>query len=430
MTRSDTSPEALRDAADEARAERAAGADAPERVEGHCDPRFDRVREIFQERLAKGKEVGAAIAFTLDGEPVVDLWGGRLAKEGDAPWQRDTIVNTYSTTKGMTALCAHRLVERGLLDLDAPVAEYWPEFAQKGKAKIPVRWLLSHQAGLPAVRETLPPETLYDWDAMCEALAATEPWWEPGTAHGYHPVTFGFLVGEVIRRVDGRSVGTLFREEVALPLGADYHIGLSPEHHARVSDIIGNLAPPPTEGADGRPKLRIKGPLADFMRDMSNPETMVGAAFNNPRIGSGAVNTAAWRQAELPAANGHGTARAIARIYGALARGDELDGVRLLAPESIERARQEQVSGRDRTLGGMPTRFGLGYMLRSDYMPFTPNEGAFGHPGAGGSIGIADPETGVGFGYVMNRMQQGLVGGPTAFAVLKAFFAALQGGAD
>lgn len=395
-------------------------------LEGHCDPRFERVREVFAERLPK-KEIGAAIAFTLDGEPVVDLWGGFFDKSHSKPWARDTIVNTYSTTKGMTAIVAHRLVEQGKIDLDAPVAQYWPEFAAKGKAEIPVRWLLSHQAGLPAIREPLPAETLFDWDAICAALAETEPWWTPGTQHGYHPVTYGFLVGEVIRRVSGKTVGTLFREDVAEPLGADYWIGLPASEHARVSDIVGTLAPPKSESTteSGGPAIRVKGPLAEFMRDMTDPTTMVGAAFNNPRVPAGAQNSKAWREAEIPAANGHGTARALARIYGALACGGAVDGVRILEPDSVTRARTEQVAGPDATLGKMPMRYGLGFMLRSDYMPLSPNESAFGHPGAGGSIGLADPETGVGFGFVMNKMSQGLVGGPTAFAVLKAFFEAL-----
>jgi len=395
-------------------------------IDGHCDPRFSVVREVFEKKVAES-EVGASIAFVLDGELVVDLWGGYTDKAKTEPWGRDTIANTYSTTKGMTALVAHRLVEQGRIDLDAPVAGYWPEFAAAGKQDIPVRWLLSHQAGLPAVRETLPPEMLYDFDAMAEALAKTEPWWTPGEKHGYHPVTFGFLVGEVVRRVSGKSVGTLFREDVAEPLGADFHIGLPASEHGRVSDMIGSLAPPREGGktGSGKPAVRLKGPLADFMRDMSDPTTMVGAAFNNPHVRPGAHNTKEWREAEIPAANGHGNARALARIYGALARGGELDGVRLLEPESITRARTEQVSGPDATLGQMPMRYGLGYMLRSDFMPFSPSENAFGHPGAGGSIGIADPDAKVGFGFVMNRMSQGLIGGPTGFAVLKAFFEAL-----
>jgi len=394
-------------------------------IEGACEPRFSRVRDAFAAAFSRNREVGAAIAFMVDGEMVVDLWAGHLAADKKRPWTRDTIANTYSTTKGMTATCIHVLVERGRIDLDAPVADYWPEFAAAGKSRIPVRWLLTHQAGLPAIREPLPGETLYDWDAMTEALAAEAPWWEPGTRHGYHPVTFGFLVGEVIRRVSGRSVGAFFREEIAEPLDADFQIGLPAEEDARVADMIGGLVPPRSTGPDS--KVRLKGPLAQFVTEMADPTTMVGAAFNNPKLPPNAVNTRAWRGAEIPAANGHGSARALARVYGALARGGELGGVRILQEETIRRARSEQVAGPDATLASMPMRYGLGFMLRSDFMPFSPHPDAFGHPGAGGSIGMADPETRTGFGFVMNKMSMGLVGGPTGFAVLKAFFETLRG---
>lgn len=390
-------------------------------VQGHCAPRFAPVREIFAKSFADGGELGAAIAFCLDGEMVVDLWGGHLDRERTRAWEPDTLVNTYSTTKGMTALCAHQLVERGLLDLDAPVASIWPEFAAKGKADIPVRWLLSHEAGLPAVRAPLPPDAIYDWETMTAALADQEPWWEPGARHGYHALTFGFLVGEVIRRVSGRSVGGFLRENVTGPLEADFHIGLTAEEEARVSDLHGSMAPPrPAEG-----ERELPGPLGQFMRDMTDPSTMTGAAFVNPPGGAERVNTHAWRAAEIPAANGHGTARALARIYGALARGGALGDVSLLRPESIERAREEQAFGPDAVLGGLPMRFGLGFMLRQDFMPISPSPNAFGHPGAGGSIGMADPDARVGFGYVTNEMKLGLVGGPGAFAVLQKFFALL-----
>ncbi len=387
-------------------------------VEGHCDPRFAPIRAIFEGSFANGEEIGAAICFYLDGAKVVDLWGGTRDVAGTTPWTHDTLVNVYSTTKGMTALCAHQLVERGLLDLDAPVAQYWPEFAQKDKGAIPVRWLLSHQAGLPAIRKPLAQDDLYDWNTMAAALAEQEPWWEPGTRHGYHALTFGHLVGEVIRRVSGKSVGTFFRENVAGPLGADFHIGLAAEHDARTSDLFGSLAPPAPE--KGGPV--IPGPLGQFMKDMTDPSTMAGAAFNNPQGRNDRVNTREWRAAEIPAANGHGTAESLARIYGALARGGELGGVRVLQPASIERARTEQAFGPDAVLGGLPMRFGLGFMLRQDFMPISPNASAFGHPGAGGSIGMADPDAKVGFGYTMNKMKMGLVGGPGAFAVLTKFY--------
>jgi CubicO group peptidase (beta-lactamase class C family) len=401
-------------------------------IEGICDPRFVKVREAFELACEKHREVGAAIAFSLDGEMLIDLWAGHVDREKTRPWQRDTIVNTYSTTKGMTAICAHQLIESGKIDLDAPVAEYWPEFAQAGKESIPFRWLLSHQAGLPAIGgPQLPESTLYDWKAMTEALAAQKPWWTPGTQHGYHALTFGHLVGEVIHRVSGQSVGEWFRDHVADPLGADFHIGLPESEDVRVSDMIGSVVAPRKavkKGAESKATktvARIKGPMGDFLRDMSDPTTMVGAAFNNPRQRANSVNSAAWRRAEIPAANGHGNARALARIYGALACGGEIDGIRILESDSIERARQEQVSGPDQVLGGISMRFGLGFMLQNEVMPFTPGGSAFGHPGAGGSLGIADPERGVGFGYVMNRIKPGLTGGPTAFAVLRAFFEAL-----
>lgn len=390
-------------------------------VRGVCDARFEPVREIFERSFASGEEIGASVAVTLDGQSVIDLWGGHVGAERTRPWQRDTIVNTYSTTKGMTAICAHQLVEAGKLDLDAPVVRYWPEFGQAGKGSIPVRWLLSHQAGLPAVREPLPKDAFYDWDLMIGALAEQEPWWEPGTRHGYHALTFGFLVGEVIRRASGRTVGEWFREHVAGPLGADYHIGLAPEHDARVAQLVGSLAPRTGEGG-----LELPGPLGQFMKDMTDPSTLTGATFNNPPRLADVVNTRAWRGAEVPAANGHGTARALARIYGALACGGAVDGVRLLSPESIALARSEQAFGPDAVLGGLPMRFGLGFMLRQDLMPISPNPHAFGHPGAGGSIGMADPDARLGFGYVMNKMHLGLVGGPSAFAMLQKLYEILS----
>jgi CubicO group peptidase (beta-lactamase class C family) len=393
-------------------------------VHGYCDLRFQTVRDIFEKNLADGLDLGASVAFTLDGETVVDLWGGYLEFDRADEWERDTLVNVYSTTKGMTAICAHRLVEQGKLDLDAPVAQYWPEFAQAGKDEIPVRYLLCHKAGLPAVRKPLPEGALYDWDQMTAALAEQEPWWEPGSKHGYHALTFGHLVGELVRRISGQSLGTYFREHVAAPLEADFHIGFGEELDARTSRLHGQLVAP---RENGKAKLPDDLPpaLRQFMEDMSNPDTMTGAAFVNPPQERGAVNSRAWRAAEIPAANGHGTARGLARIYGALSRGGELDGVRILEPETIDNAIVEQAFGPDAVLGGLPMRFGLGFMLRQDFMPLSPNPRAFGHPGAGGSIGMADPDAKVGFGYTLNKMQQGLVGGAGGFAMLSAFFEAI-----
>ena len=211
-------------------------------IEGICDARFERVREAFAANFVNYRETGASVALVLDGRVVADLWGGWADKARTRPWRRDTIVNTYSTTKGLTAICAHRLAGEGRIDLDAPVAEYWPEFAANGKSRITVRQLMNHRAGLPAVRRPLKLEDLYDWPTMTAALAAEEPWWEPGTQHGYHALTFGYLVGEVIRRVAGRSVGNYFADEIAAPLGIDAHIGLDAREDGRVAEMIG--APP------------------------------------------------------------------------------------------------------------------------------------------------------------------------------------------
>ena len=208
------------------------------KIEGTCDPKFSRVKDAFAENFEKRSEVGAAAAVVLDGKSVVDIWGGHADKAATRPWTRDTLVNVYSTTKGVTAICAHRLVDKGLLDIDAPVAKYWPEFAQAGKDKLPVRFLLSHRAGLPAVRKILDGDALFNWTTMTTALAEQEPWWEPGTAHGYHAVTFGWLVGEVIRRITGKTPGVYLRDEIAGPLGLDFHIGLDAKHDARVAGMI------------------------------------------------------------------------------------------------------------------------------------------------------------------------------------------------
>ncbi len=387
-------------------------------IQGHCDPRFESVQKVFTQGFESGTEVGASVCFVLDGETVVDLSGGHFDRKREREWTPDTLVNVYSTTKGMTALCAHLQLERGALELDAPVCSYWPEFAAAGKQDIPVRWLLSHQAGLAAPRVPISTEELLAWDPVVNALAAQEPWWEPGTQHGYHALTFGHLVGELVRRTSGKSLGTFFRENVAEPLAVDFHIGLDASHDEHTSPLHGELMPKNVDTD------KLPGPIGEFFKDMQDTSTLTGAAFSNPAIGRGMVNTRAWRAAEIPAANGHGTASALARVYGALARGGELDGVRLLEPESIERALTEQASGTDAVLR-FPMRYGLGFMLRQDMMPLSPNPRAFGHPGAGGSIGMADPDAKVGFGYTMNQMQMGMVGSAGAFAMLYAFFEAL-----
>lgn len=387
-------------------------------IHGECAARFRRVREVFEENFRRRHEVGAAVAVVHDGEPVVDLWGGWADQARTRPWQRDTIANVYSCTKALVAICAHQLVERGRLDLDAPVAEYWPEFAARGKGALPVRWLLSHRAGLPAVRETLPPEALYDWTMITAALAAEEPWWEPGTAHGYHAVTFGWLVGEVVRRVDGRSPGTYFRDEVARPLGLDFHIGLADREHGRVAELSDlTMAAADELDADAIGLAQVI---------LSDPDSMTARAFLNPPSMALGVNNPEWRRAEIPGANGHGAARDLARVYGALARGGDLDGVHVLDPAAIARLRGEQSRGRDLVLQ-VDTRFGLGVMLpqpRPDAR-FGPGANAFGHPGAGGALGCADPDARIGVGYVPNRLGPHILVDPRATALIDAIYQSL-----
>ncbi|MGZ3621121.1 MAG: serine hydrolase domain-containing protein, partial [Candidatus Binataceae bacterium] len=313
-------------------------------IEGTCDTRFARVREAFAGNFASRRETGASVALALDGRVVVDLWGGWADKARTRPWTRDTIVNVYSTTKGLTAICAHRLAGEGRLDLDAPVAKYWHEFAANGKGRITVRQLMNHRAGLPAIRKPLAPEDLYAWRTMTDALAAEEPWWEPGTRHGYHAITFGYLVGEVIRLITGKSVGSYFKDEIASPLNIDAHIGLNAGEDGRVADMIG--APPPAPGE-----------FDLFAEIAKNPESVTAKTFMNPLVLSMATaNSRAWRGAEIPAANGHTNARALARVYGALARGGEVDGVRVMEAREIPACYVEESRGRDEVLL-IPTRF-------------------------------------------------------------------------
>ncbi len=380
------------------------------RIEGTCDPGFERVREAFAGNFAHRGDVGAAVAVTIDGSPVIDLWGGYADKQCTRPWQRDTIVNVYSATKGVAATCLNRLADNGRVDLDAPVARYWPEFAQAGKERLPVRWLLSHRAGLPVVSKPLASDALLRWDVMTAALAEQEPWWEPGTRHGYHALTFGYLVGEVVRRVDGRSLGAYCREEIAGPLGVDFHIGLDARHDARCAEVIAPM--PPVPGAPHA--IPVAAP---------DPNSMAAKAMNNPAgaMRLSTVNSRAWRAAEVPAANGHTNARALARFYGTLARGGELDGVRVLSPAQIERCLTEEADGIDAVVG-VPMRFGLGYRLTQPAARYGPNPRTFGHTGAGGSLGFADPDAKIGFAYTMNQMGSHILIDPRVVALLEALY--------
>ncbi len=362
-------------------------------IQGLCKDGFQGVKDAFADNFADHGEIGAALSLVVGGETVVDIWGGYADPQRTRRWERDTIVNVYSTTKGIVATCANRLIEEGRLDPEAPVARYWPEFAQAGKEALSVKYLLSHRAGLPAIDPVLTNDAVYSWDPVVDALAAQKPWWEPGSQHGYHAVTFGYLVGEVIRRVTGKSVGAYWREHFAEPAGIDFHIGFGPELDHRVADMV----PAP---------LRMPSPDNPLGAALLNPASMTFKAFMitpEPMVNPMYMNSRQWRAAEVPAGNGHGNARALARLYGALATDGLLDGVHILAPGTVAEATKEQSYGTDAVIF-FPTRFGRGFLLDIPELQISPSGKLFGHGGMGGSFGYADPDAGIGIGYTMNKM--------------------------
>ncbi|MFJ1730481.1 serine hydrolase domain-containing protein [Streptomyces sp. NPDC088254] len=381
-------------------------------VHGHCDERFAAVRAAFEENFRERDELGAAVRVLVDGTPVVDLWGGWADAARTRAWERDTLVNVWSTSKGPTALCAHILVDRGLLDLDAPVAAYWPEFAAAGKERVLVRHLLSHRAGLAGLREPHSLDELYDWELTVARLAATEPWWEPGTRSGYHALTYGFLVGEVVRRVSGLLPGAFLEREVTGPLGVDFTIGLPEKEAGRAAETV-------------HPRAATSSEQAAVFSQLT-PAAL--AALTNPLAGADEANSPGWRAAEIPAANGHGTARAVAALYGVIAGRGALAGRRVLSPEAAERVREGQGACRDLVLGAgfaHDTEIGLGLWLSGPNGSYGPNPRAVGHDGFGGSCGLADPETGVSLGYVMNRMGPHIADDPRKMALVRAVYSAL-----
>lgn len=358
-------------------------------IQGYFDLRFEAVKDAFAELFNDPQERGAALCVQIDGETVLDLWAGVADKDGEQAWHSDTLANLFSCTKTFTAVAALQLVGEGKLALDRPVAQDWPEFAQAGKGAITLRQLLSHQAGLPALRQMLPPEALYDWQAMTAALAAEQPWWEPGSGHGYAPITYGWLLGELIRRVEGGGPAEAIVRRTAIPLGLDFHIGLHDDEFPRVAAIG-----------------RKKGDLGDAAAQrllrcmMSEPASMTTRAFTNPPSIMTSTNKPEWRRMQQPAANGHGTARALAGFYTGLLQG------RLLDAALLAELTREHACGEDRTLLTQ-TRFGLGCMLDQPQVAnatYGLGPQAFGHPGAGGSIGFADPQRGVAFAFVTNSL--------------------------
>ncbi len=371
---------------------------------GTCEPRFGAVRDAFAANWADHDEVGASLCVIVGGETVVDLWGGHADAERDRSWERDTIANVYSSTKGIAAAAAAMLVDRGQLDVERPVVDYWPEFGQAGKSEIKVRHLLTHEAGLAGVDEELPDGAVLDWDRMIGALQRQAPMWTPGEGMGYHAITYGWLVGEVIRRIDGRTCGEFVRDEIAGPLGVDFFIGLPESEDSRTADLI--AAP----GA---------GPIG-----VAPPDNLAARALGlaAPRL-AGTVNSREWRAAELPAANGHGNGRSLATIYSALAQG----GGDLLSKDAIEACGPTEHAAREDMVLGFLVRRSLGFILSTagGRYEWGPNARTFGHSGAGGSLGFADPDAEIGFGYVMNQMSAGLGADPRWKPMIDAVYASL-----
>jgi len=394
-------------------------------MQGVCDARFRAVRDEFERNFAERGEVGASVCVMIEGRTVVNLWGGLADRHSGRPWEKDTIGVVWSSTKGATALCAHILVSRGLLDLDRPVASYWPEFGQAGKESITVRMLLNHQAGLPAIRQPLAPGALYDWQTMTDVLAAETPFWEPGTRQGYHATTFGHLVGEVVRRVSGRSFDAFFREEVAGPLGLDFHIGLPPEHESRVAPTIRADPPPPEE-----PRSRFLALMA------SDPTSIQALTVKNSgrRTAAGDHDSREAHQAVLPSQGGITNARGLAGMYNPLAMG----GGQLVDADALKQmSAVSSALGVDATLL-LGLRIALGFWKSSDNRQGLPgardsiilSEEAFGHPGMGGSLGFADPAARMAFGYTMNKQGRGVCLNERGQGLVDAVYRALGSRTD
>ncbi|TVS14329.1 MAG: class A beta-lactamase-related serine hydrolase [Gammaproteobacteria bacterium] len=374
-------------------------------IHGHCAPGFEGVRDAFTSNFNRGLDDGASVCVTVDGEPVVDLWAGTRDAAGELPWEEDTIVNVYSTTKTMAALTMLMLADRGVFDLHDPVARFWPEFAAEGKADVTIAHLLAHAAGLSGLDTPVKKEDLYDHDRLCSLLAAQAPWWTPGTASGYHAITQGYLLGEVVKRATGHSLGAVFRDEIAEPLGIDFHIGTGPEHDHRIGDLI-----PPQENLGQATGGR--------------PDSVSARTFANPPTSAMQSRDTAWRRAEIPAANGHGNARSVARAQALLACGGELDGKRIMSEAGARRALDAQITGVDLVLN-MPTRFGMGYGLSQEMMPLPPGAAFWG--GWGGSLIIADLDARTTYAFVMNRMVSTLMGDPRTLGLGVAVATALAG---
>ena len=375
-------------------------------IQGYCDDRFSAVKDAFAHNLDSGEDLGASYSVTWQGETVVDIWGGYLDENKTLLWAEDTIVNVFSTTKTMSFLCALILADKGDLDFDANVASYWPEFAANGKAQVKVWHLMDHAAGLSGMDEPISEADLYDWDKMCSALAAQEPWWEPGTATGYHALTQGYLIGEVVRRITGTTIGRFFADEVTSKLDADFYIGVPESEFPRIGNLI-----PPTSSSLG------SGLASD---------SIAARTFANPSIDAKFSWTDVWRKAEIPAANGHGNARSVAKIHSILANLGEYNGQRFLSEEMARSVMQPRIGGNDLVLR-QPCSFGLGFGL----LPAPDNKRNLCFWGGwGGSSAVIDQDNQLSLSYVMNTMFDGLMGDERSLSLNRAAFSVVRELAD
>ena len=359
-------------------------------VHGSFDERFAGTVEQFAENIRAGADIGVSFALSMDGEMLVDIWAGSKDKGGTQPWQEDTIVNVYSSTKTVSFLCALVAADRGLIDFDERVATYWPEFAAGGEQDVRVWHLMNHAAGLAGLDEPVSTADIYDWDRITTLLAAQKPWWEPGSASGYHALTQGWLIGEVIRRVTGQTIGQFLQHEIAGPLGADFFIGVPDAEFGRIGNLI---VPEETSSIS----------LSD------DPDSIASRTFANPAANARDSWTDEWRRAEIPAANGHGNARSLVRLQTPLACGGSAFGVDLVSAETARMIMEPRIEGTDLVLG-VPMTFGLGFGLNRGPIPMSPNENACFWGGWGGSSVLIDQDARIAMSYVMNRMFPGLLG--------------------
>ena len=400
-----------------------------ELIFGYCDPRFEQVADVLRHSLESKFEVGASFAVEIEGEMVMDLWGGHKDAERTMPWQQDTIVNVFSVTKGVTAICAAKLIEQGHLDLHQKVSHYWPEYGCNGKENTTVLDFLCHRAAMFGFRDQVPLDDWTNWGQFTGMLAAQAPFAEPNSIQAYHALTFGWLVGELIRRVDGRTVGVYFKEEIANPLGLDFAIGLDDSDMARCAQML------MLDKLPSISQLNVLKYLPDFLLSKSltnikaavsrgfNPIAFDGRAMDNPNF----ANTTEWRRAEIPAANGHGVASSLATLYGILSNGGSRDGNEVLKPETIELLRTVHSNGPDMVLFGLNYKFGLGHMLNAPITPIGRNrsESMFGHTGIGGAVVFGDVEKKLGFSFFNNQQHKDLKLYETSNKLAKALYSIL-----